>query len=178
LHVGNWAPLLVTLLLIWCCFGSAFAGMLGYARIPYGAAKQGHFFAALEKVHPKLRIPHVSLFLIGGLTLFWSFFDLGSVITALIVTRIMEQFVAQIIGVILLRRNRPDMPRPYRIWLYPVPCGLALVGWLWLYFTSGLVFISLALGTLGVGIAAFLLWSWRMKKWPFAEASNLDHGSH
>src|SRR5262245_4002428 len=90
-HPGTMAPTLVTLLLVWCCFGSVFAGMLGYARIPYGAARQGHFFAALERVHPRLRIPHVSLFLIGGLTLFWSFFDLDSVIKALIVTRILEQ---------------------------------------------------------------------------------------
>lgn len=167
-HPGTAATTLVTLLLIWCCFGSVFAGMLGYARIPYGAAKQGHFFAALEKVHPKLRIPHVSLLLIGGLTLFWSFFDLGSVITALIVTRILEQFVAQIVGVVILRRTRPDMPRPYRIWLYPVPCGLALLGWLWLYFTSGVVFIALGLITLSLGVAAFLAWSWSKRQWPFA----------
>src|SRR5262249_417424 len=42
---GNWAVMAVTLLLIGSCFASAFAGMLGYARIPYAAAKQGHFFS-------------------------------------------------------------------------------------------------------------------------------------
>src|SRR6266542_3421543 len=46
---GNRGAALITLLLIWCCIGSAFAGMLGYARIPYGAAKQGHFFSGLAK---------------------------------------------------------------------------------------------------------------------------------
>ena len=82
LYAGrDWPMTLVTLLLVWSCFGSAFAGMLGYARIPYGAAKEGHFYAAFARVHPRLRIPHVSLLLIGALTLFWSFFDLSSVIT-------------------------------------------------------------------------------------------------
>ena len=32
--------------------------------------------------------------------------------------------------VLILRRTEPDRPRPFRIWLYPLPCGLALVGWL------------------------------------------------
>ena len=140
--------------------------------VPYGAAKQGHFFAALEKVHPKLRIPHVSLLLIGGLTLFWSFFDLDSVIKALIVTRIMEQFVAQIVGVILLRRRRPDLPRPYRIWLYPLPCLLALIGWLALYLTTAPIFIVLGLLTLAAGVVAFLVWSRVAHSWPFAAAES------
>ena len=63
-----------------------------------------------------------SLLLVGGLTLFWSFFDLDNVINALIVTRILEQFVGQIVGVMLLRRTQPERPRPYRMWLYPLPC--------------------------------------------------------
>jgi basic amino acid/polyamine antiporter, APA family len=167
----NWAVTLITLMLIWSCFGSAFAGMLGYARIPYGAAKEGHFYSALAKVHPTLRIPHVALLLVGVLTLFWSFFDLGNVIFALVITRIMEQFVAQIVGVMILRKTQPDRPRPYRIWLYPLPCLLALIGWLALYATANPVFILLGLGTLAVGVIAFLLWSWRSKSWPFAKAA-------
>jgi amino acid transporter len=167
LHGDRWAPTLITVLLVWSCFGSAFAGMLGYARIPYGAAKQGHFYDVLARVHPRLRIPHVSLLLIGALTLFWSFFDLGSVINVMIVTRIVEQFLAQIVGVMLLRRTRPDMPRPYRIWLYPVPCLLAFIGWLALYVTSPPIYIALGLLTLAAGVMAFLLWSRLTWRWPF-----------
>jgi amino acid transporter len=167
LHGDSWAPTLITLLLVWSCFGSAFAGMLGYARIPYGAAKQGHFYAALARVHPRLRIPHVSLLLIGALTLFWSLFDLQSVINVMIITRIVEQFVAQIVGVMLLRQRRPDMPRPYRIWLYPLPCLLALAGWLALYLTSAPIYIVLGLMTLAAGVMAFLIWSRLTRRWPF-----------
>ena len=165
---GNGAASAVALLLIGSCFASAFAGLLGYSRIPYGAARYGHFYAALARVHPRLRIPHVSLLLVGGCTLFWVFFDLGKVIMALIVTRILEQFVAQIIGMMVLRRTRPNWPRPYRMWLYPLPCVAALVGWLYLYWSAEWLFIVVGLVTLQAGVVAFLLWTWRTKEWPFA----------
>lgn len=155
---GSWAVTLITLCLIWSCFGSAFAALLGYSRIPYGAARYGHFFQALGRVHPTMHIPHVSLLLVGGLTLFWSFFDFQNVVNGLITTRILEQFVAQIIGVLILRRTRPDLPRPFRIWLYPLPCGLALIGWLYLYFSAGLLFIVLGLVTLAAGLVVYGIW--------------------
>jgi amino acid transporter len=161
---GEWATRLVTLLLIWSTFGSAFAGLLGYSRIPYGAALAGHFFRPVAAVHPHHRIPHISLLLVGGFTLLWSFFDLGNVITALIVTRILEQFVAQIIGLIILRITRPDLPRPFRVWLYPLPCGLALAGWLYVYFTAGWLYVLLGLVTLIAGLAAYLIWRIRARE--------------
>jgi amino acid transporter len=156
---GERAAQLVSVLLIWSCLGSAFTGLLGYSRIPYGAARYGHFFAGLGAVHPVHRIPHVSLLLVGGLTLFWSFFDLQSVINALIVTRILEQFIGQVIGVMLLRRSQPDRPRPYRIWLYPLPCLLALAGWLYVYVAAGRVYITVGLVTLAAGVVVYLLWT-------------------
>ncbi len=168
-----WAGVLVTALLIWCVFGSAFAGLLGYSRIPYGAARQGHFFSVFAAVHPKHRIPHVSLLLVGGLMLFWSWFDLGVIINALIVTRILEQFVAQVLGVMLLRRHQPDLVRPYRIWLYPLPCFLALAGWLYMYLSADPLYIVLGLVTMASGIVAFLIWSKQTGGWPFGVGASV-----
>jgi amino acid transporter len=164
---GPWAVTLVTLLLIGSCFGSCFAGMLGYSRVPYGAAREGHFFAAFARVHPRLQIPHVSILLIGALTLFWSFFDLQNVINALITTRLLEQFVGQAVGVMLLRKHRPDLYRPFKMWLYPLPCLLALFGWLFLYVAAGWLYILLGAATLATGAVVFLLWSWRSRSWPW-----------
>ncbi len=166
---GGWAATLVTVLLIWCIIGSAFGGLLGYSRIPYGAARAGHFFAVFARVHPTQRIPHVALLLVGGLMLFWTFFELETVIKALIVTRILEQFVAQIVGLMLLRRNRPDLYRPYKVVLYPLPCLLALAGWLYVYFSSGWLYIGLGLATLATGVVAFLVWSRGRGGWPFTK---------
>jgi amino acid transporter len=154
-------------LLIVSCLASVFSGMLGYSRIPYGAARSGHFFAALGKVHPTHRIPHVALLLVGGLTLFWSFFDLGPVIDALVSTRLPIQFAAQAVGVMLLRRRQPLLARPFRIPLYPLPCLLALAGWLAVWLATGWLFVVLGLATLAAGVIAFVLWSWRGRTWPF-----------
>jgi amino acid transporter len=165
---GEGAAALVTVLLIWSCFGSVFAGLLGYSRIPYGAARCGHFFRAFARLHPVRQMPHFSLLLVGGLTLFWTFFDLQSVINALITTRILEQFVAQIVGLMLWRRWAPERPRPYRMWLYPLPCLLALAGWLYVYASAELPFVVLGLATLLTGVMVFLMWSRLAGHWPFA----------
>jgi basic amino acid/polyamine antiporter, APA family len=164
---GPWAATLITVLLIWCCFGSFFAGLLGYSRIPYGAARAGHFFRMFDKVHPVHRIPHASLLFVGGTALVWNFFDLQNIINALVVTRILEQFVAQAFGVMLLRRLRPDLPRPFRIWLYPLPCLLALAGWLYLYASAPILYVALGAATLLVGVVVFLFWSQSQGVWPF-----------
>ena len=90
------------------------------------------------------------------------------VIDALITTRILVQFIGQIGAVTLLRKTRPEMPRPYRMWLYPLPSLVALLGWIFLFATSGTTVIAFGLVTLLAGVVAFFAWSWRMKGWPFA----------
>lgn len=167
------APTLITICLIWTCFGSAFAGVFSYSRIPYGAARYGHFFSVFSRVHPTLHIPDLALWLVGGMTLLWSLFDLQTVIDALITTRILEQFIAQTIGVMLLRRTQPERPRPFRIWLYPLPCLLALVGWIFMYVTADSLFIGLGLATMVLGAIAFLFWAWQTGGWPFEEKKEI-----
>lgn len=166
---GPAAATLATALLIGSCFASCFAGTLGYSRVPYAAAKEGHFFRWFAGVHPDRKLPHRSLLLIGGLTLFWSFFSLDLIITALIVTRILEQFVAQAFGVVLLRRLQPDRRRPWPMWLYPLPCLAALIGWLFVYLSSGWLFIALGATTLAAGLAVFLFWTRSRREWPFGQ---------
>ena len=110
--------------------------------------------------------------LVGVMVLFWGFFSLETVITALIATRILEQFVAQVFAVVLLRNLQPDRPRPWRMWLYPLPCVVALVGWLFVYACTGGLFIVIGAGTLLVGAVVFLVWSRRRAEWPFAAAAD------
>lgn len=164
---GDWAAGLISALLVGSCFASAFAGLLGYSRIPYGAAREGHFFTTFAEVHPRHRFPHRSLLLVGGLTLIWAFFDLQVVINALIATRLLEVFCGQIVGLLLLRRYRPEVPRPWKMPLYPLPCLLALAGWLYLYATANWLYVLLGAATLLSGVGAFLAWSARRRTWPF-----------
>jgi amino acid transporter len=172
---GQWAAALVTVCLVGSCFASAFSGLLGYSRVPYAAAREGHFFRWFGAVHPRHHIPHRALLLIGSLVLFWSFFDLDTIIKGLIATRILEQFVAQVFAVVLLRRLQPHRPRPWKMWLYPLPCAVALVGWLFVYVTLGGLFIAIGAGTLLAGFAVFLVWSKRRGDWPFG--GGVPHGA-
>jgi amino acid transporter len=169
---GPWAASLVSVLLIGSCFASCFSGLLGYSRVPFAAAREGHFFPWFGALHPRHRIPHRALLLIGGMTLFWSFFSLDAIIKALIATRILEQFVAQVFAVVMLRNLQPDRPRPWRMWLYPLPCALALAGWGFVYATTGLLYIAIGATTLVAGFVVFLAWSRARNAWPFAPATS------
>jgi amino acid transporter len=156
-----------TLLVLWTAFGSVFALLLGYSRIPYAAAQSGYFFRAFGKLHPTKGFPYVSLLVLGAISIVAGFFSLGTVIDALIVTRILVQFMGQVVGLALLRKYRPDMPRPYRMWLYPLPALIALLGWIFVFATTELRVILFGVGVLALGAVAFLVWSWRTTRWPF-----------
>jgi len=105
---------------------------------------------------------------IGVVAIFASTLSLGMVIDALITTRILVQFIGQVVALTLLRRHSPEMPRPFRVWLYPVPNLVALFGWIFLFATSGTEVIAFGLGTLALGIGAFFGWAKMTRRWPFA----------
>ena len=164
---GSRVATVFTVLVLWTAFGSVFALLLGYSRIPYAAAIDGTFFKVFARVHPEKRFPHISLLLIGAIAIAASTVSLGMVIDALITTRILIQFMGQIVAVALLRRDRPDLERPFRIWLYPLPNLVALAGWIFVFSTSGATVILFGLLTLLAGIATFGLWTWKTAQWPF-----------
>jgi amino acid transporter len=164
---GGTVATIFTLLVLWTAFGSVFALLLGYSRIPFAAAESGYFFRVFGKLHPTKDFPYVSLIVLGVLSIIAGFFSLGTVIDALIVTRIVVQFMGQIVGLILLRRHAPNMERPYRMWLYPIPAIVAMLGWIFVFATTQIDVIFFGVGVLALGFVAFLLWSWNTKRWPF-----------
>jgi APA family basic amino acid/polyamine antiporter len=168
---GAKAAQLFTFLILWTAFGSIFTMTLGYSRVPYAAARDGLFFRVFDRLHPTKDFPHISLTMIVALSIAFSFFSLDTLINALLALRIIVQFIGQIGAVILLRRAKPDMPRPFRIWLYPLPALLALAGWCFLFLTTEAKLQWIALAALAVGIVAFLIWSRASHAWPFKRAA-------
>jgi amino acid transporter len=156
---GEGVATIFTLLILWTAFGSVFALLLGYSRIPFAAAQSGYFFQAFGRLHPTKDFPYVSLLVLGAISIFAGFFSLGTVIDALIVTRIVVQFMGQIVALMLLRRHAPNMERPFRMWLYPLPALVALLGWIFVFATTQFQVILFGVGVLTVGFLAFLLWS-------------------
>jgi amino acid transporter len=175
---GHWASALMTVMIEVTAFASTYAMLLGYSRIPYAAALDGAFFRWFGELHPTRRFPHRALLLMGSLCIVACFFDLVQIITALMLARILSMFVAQIVGLLIYRRYQPDAPRPFRMWLYPLPALLALAGWLAVFVTPGLQpggwrFMTYAFGTIVLGFIAFLLLAWRKHEWPFINTDSI-----
>jgi amino acid transporter len=164
---GSKVATFFALMVLWTAFGSVFALLLGYSRIPYAAARDGTFFKVFGRLHPTKNFPHVSLLAMGVIAILCSFVPLGVVIDALITTRILVQFVGQIGAVALLRRHSPHLPRPYKIWFYPVPLFVALVGWLFVLGTSGGEVLAFSGAALAIGILSFFVWAKFTQRWPF-----------
>ena len=158
---GSSVATVFTMMVLWTAFGSVFALLLGYSRVPYAAAREGYFFAPFAKLHPKGGFPALSLLLLGAISIVACLFPLAVVIDALIASRILVQFIGQIAAVAYLRRVRPDMPRPYRIWLYPLPALIALAGWLFIFITTDIKVIGFGFALLALGVICFALWSKR-----------------
>ena len=125
---GAIAGRVAAVLVMITAFASVFSLLLGYSRIPFAAARDGNFFSSLGKLHPTRGFPYVSLLWLGGAAMLFCFFSLGEVIAALVVLRIAVQFLLQHVGIMALRRRDPGRIRPFRVWFYPFPPILAMVG--------------------------------------------------
>lgn len=169
---GGWAAVTITFLVLVTSFACVFALILGYSRIPFAAAQDGVFLRWFGTLHPKGAFPHRSLVLVGGLCMVACFFTLEEIITALILARLLIQFVGQIVALFVLRRFRPEVALPFRMWLYPLPAVLALAGWLYVFCSplgqpGGWKYAAYALGTIAAGLAVFLVSARRQREWPF-----------
>ena len=169
---GSLAGRLMAALIVWTAFASVFSLLLGYSRVPYAAARDGNYFRFLAAVHPKHGIPHRSLVALGLVATCFCFFSLAQVITMLVVTRILIQFFLQHVGVMLLRVQRPELPRPFRMPLYPLPPLAALAGFIFMLVNRSHALGGLAVAA-GIAVSGTLIYLFRarhLRQWPFVPA--------
>ncbi len=159
--VAQFATVLVLLIAV----SSLFAVLLGYSRVPYAAALNGDFFPIFKRVHPKHDFPHVSLLILGALAFIFSLlFKLKEVITAIIIMRILIQFVSQAVGVILWRREKMKEGMPFRMPLFPIPAVVSIIIWLFIFLSSEMSFILFAFGIIASGICMFWVKEWWQRR--------------
>jgi len=175
---GQWAGYTVAALVMWTAFASVFSLLLGYSRVPFAAAQSGNYFRFLAAVHPKHGIPHRSLVALGLVASLFCFFSLQQVITMLVVTRILLQFFLQHVGVILLRVQRPELSRPFRIPLYPLPPLFAIAGFVFILInrSEAIEGLAVALGIAVSGTFIYFIRARRLKQWPFRLNSTASSG--
>ena len=173
---GAIAGIIVTLLIMWTAFASVFSLLLGYSRVPYAAALDGNYFRAFGRLHPRHRMPHVSLWGLGATAAALCCLRLADVISALVVIRVAMQFLLQILGVIWFRVRQPYARRPFRMWFYPAPAVLAFAGFIYVLFArpNFLREVRYALVLAISGCIIFLLLARRTGDWPFMATKALS----
>jgi APA family basic amino acid/polyamine antiporter len=164
---GRWAGRAIALLMLWIAFGSVFSLLLGYSRVPYAAAADGNFFKVFARLHPTEDFPNVSLVALGVVAAAFSLLKLPEVIASLVATRVLLQYLPQAVGFFVLRVRAPEMPRPFRMWLYPIPGVVSILGWIYILATSARGSLLFALAIFALGTAAYLVRARRRREWPF-----------
>jgi APA family basic amino acid/polyamine antiporter len=167
---GGWAGYTIAGLVVWTAFSSVFSLLLGYSRVPYAAARDGNYFRFFNAIHPKHGIPHRALVAMGLVAAAFCFLTLTQVITLLVITRILLQFFLQHIGVMLLRAQRPNLDRPFKMPLYPLPPLLAMAGFIFVLANRANALQGLAVAA-AIAVSGSLIYLWRAKRvrqWPFA----------
>ena len=167
---GKVAANIATVMILWVAVASLFAVMLGYSRVPYAAAADGEFFKIFAKLHPVKNFPYVSLLILAGLGLVFSFlFKMRQVIDGILAMRIIVQFIGQGVGVMLLRKRNGTAHLPYKIPLYPLPVIVAIIIWLIIFLSTGWKIILYFLIVFVSGIIAYLIKAKIQKSWPFVK---------
>lgn len=168
---GHHAAQAATWMVLWIALASVFSVLLGYSRVPYSAALDGNFFSVFGRLHPSKHFPHVSLLALGGLAFLFSIIlNLKAAIVGIAAMRLIIQFIGQAVGVILLRRRWSADRLPFKMWLYPLPAVLTMIGWAWLFWQTGPA-RKWGLAEIALGALAFLIRAREMRQWPFAKVA-------
>lgn len=161
---GPTAAKVATVLILWVAFASVFSATLGYSRIPYAAAQDGAFFKVFARLHPTKNFPYVSLLFLGAIAFVFSLlFRIKEVIDAILAMRIMIQFIAQAVGLILLSKRKGRNFFKWHMPLYPMPVILAVMIWIGIFISTGLHMMLAGATVTIAGIIVYIIKS-RLQK--------------
>ena len=155
---GSW---LMAAAIIISTFGCLNGMILAGARVYYAMAKDGLFFSAVGTVNPKYHTPAVSLMFqalwAALLTLSGTYGDLLDYVIFAVVLF----YILTIAAVFWMRRTRPEIPRPYRAWGYPLLPAIYILVCLfieWALLTHKTSRSIAGLCIVSIGIPIYYLW--------------------
>lgn len=152
---------LVAMLVMVSTFGCVCASALAYPRTQFAMADRGLFFPTVARVSPRFGTPSVATSIICAISIVFIFMGSFQRLADQMVLGFWPFYVLNVAGVIVLRRRRPDLERPYRVWGYPfVPlfflaAGLAMMG---NAIVSAPASTAVTFGLLATGVPAYFLW--------------------
>jgi APA family basic amino acid/polyamine antiporter len=165
--VGGMGASIISFIILFSIMGATNQNFVCSPRVYYAMAKDGLLFPKLASVHPKYRSPHVAIIAIG----FWSIvLSLSGTFEQLFTYVVFGQwlfFGLTVAAVIVLRKKRPDLPRPYKTWGYPVTPIIFILASLYIAVSALLNQFVNALAGLGIillGLPFYFFWKKRGRK--------------
>lgn len=169
LAVGAVGASIVAFIILFSILGAANGHVLTGPRVYYAMAKDGLFFRKMAGIHPKFRTPHVALLIVGGWSIALSLGP-GGKFEEMLKFAVFGAWIflgLAVLGVFILRKKRPEMPRPYRTWGYPVTPAIFVLAALFIlvntivksFWNSFAVLAFIALG-----IPAYFYWHRKRKR--------------
>ncbi len=111
---------LVSLAVVFSTFGCLSSTILYCTRIYLAMAQDGVFFRSLARIHPRYRTPTMSILAQGVWAIALTFSGTYEQLYTYVIFAVFLFHAATGAGVFVLRKKRPDHPRPYRVWGYPI----------------------------------------------------------
>ncbi len=161
---GRTGAHLVSIVIIISTLGSINGSVLAAPRVYYAMAQDGLFFRWCAAVHPRYRTPHLALLLQGAWAILLVAMGTYEELFTYVVFAAWVFYALAGLAVIILRRKRPELPRPYRVFGYPwVPIAFVLASTWFLINTLLEKPVEAGLGVLMVALGVPVFYFWRKK---------------
>jgi len=165
--IGPAGGSIVALIILTSIAGTCNGHLLAAPRAFYAMAKDGLFFKSVARIHPRYLTPHIAIIM---LAVWGSILSTSGTFEQLFTFVIFGYWIFMgltVAGVIILRKKRPGLPRPYKTWGYPVTPILFILSAVFLTLNSLVrtFWNSFAgLGVIAVGIPVYFFWKIRLGK--------------
>ena len=161
--IGDAGAALIAALVLVSTFSGLNGSVMTDSRIIYGMADRGLFFRPVARVSPRFRSPSIAIGLSTALGCVYVLQNDFAQLADKYILGVWPFYAASVAGVYVLRHKRPDAPRPYRVWGYPVVPGLFLAASLALIgnaFVTDPRDTGVTVLITAIGLPAYAVWKW------------------
>ncbi len=159
--VGRIAAGLVSALVVVSVFGVMLACAVAYPRTQFAMAERGLFPAAAARISPRFGTPSVAIWIVGAMSLLFLVGGTFQRLANRMLLGLWPFYVLCVMGIFILRRTRPELPRPYRAWGYPVVQALFVIAGLALMINASVddpVNAGVTFGLAALGMVVYPVW--------------------